>query len=92
MLFFISNQILFGQKLTPAADVYGFELLCQKFQLDKDLLMVSHLMKISQLILFANGLRPEFTPGTPKFYIEFIKQCMDQIHKNVPLLIIFGKT
>ncbi|RIB27156.1 kinase-like domain-containing protein [Gigaspora rosea] len=80
---YVAPEVLSGQKLTKAADVYGFGDIMSEistgqrpfdgYEFDDKLAM-----KI------CGGLRPEFALGTPDYYIEFAKKCMDSNPENRP--------
>ncbi|RIB25554.1 kinase-like domain-containing protein [Gigaspora rosea] len=80
---YVAPEVLSGQKFTPAADIYGFGVIMSEISTGQrpfDGCQFNDELAVK--ICF--GLRPEFASGTPDFYIELAKQCMDSDPQKRP--------
>ncbi|RIB25549.1 kinase-like domain-containing protein [Gigaspora rosea] len=80
---YVAPEVLSGQKFTPAADIYGFGVIMSEMSTGQrpfDGCQFNDELAVK--ICF--GLRPEFASGTPDFYIELAKQCMDSDPQKRP--------
>ncbi|RIB28310.1 kinase-like domain-containing protein [Gigaspora rosea] len=73
---YIAPEVLFGRAFTQATDIYSFGVIMTEVATGHrpfDDQLYNHEL----VIKICDGLRPNFAPGTPNFYIELSKQCMD---------------
>ncbi|RIB03658.1 kinase-like domain-containing protein [Gigaspora rosea] len=80
---YVALEILGGHKHTQEADIYGLGVIMAEMSTGK---RPYEAWKINNDLALAicNGLRPEFTIGTPECYIELAKQCMDSDPQKRP--------
>ncbi|RIB00774.1 kinase-like domain-containing protein [Gigaspora rosea] len=73
---YVAPEVLFGQKVTKAADIYSFGVIMSEMSTGQrpfDVQEFDHKLAIK----ICKRLRPEFAPRTPKYYIELAKKCMN---------------
>ncbi|RIB24791.1 kinase-like domain-containing protein [Gigaspora rosea] len=80
---YVAPEVLSGQKLTKAADVYGFGIIMSEMSTGQRP-FDGRPFDLSLSLDICRGLRPEFAPGTPDCYIELAKQCMDSDPQKRP--------
>ncbi|RIB20018.1 kinase-like domain-containing protein [Gigaspora rosea] len=80
---YVAPEVLSGQQLTSAADIYGFGVIMSEMSTGQRPFNGYPFVK-SLAFKICNGLRPEFASGTPSCYIELAKKCMDFDLKERP--------
>src|SRR3954452_15289078 len=80
---YIAPEVLLGEKLTPAADIYGLGIIITEMSSGKRA-FDGYQFNCDLAIMICGGLRPEFAPKTPIYYIKLAMQCMDFNPKKLP--------
>ncbi|RIB22931.1 kinase-like domain-containing protein [Gigaspora rosea] len=80
---YIAPEILLGQKYTQMADIYSFGVVMAEITTGIPP-FDGYLFNDDLAIKICSGLRPEFAPGTPDFYIELAESCMNSDPQKRP--------
>ncbi|RIB23953.1 kinase-like domain-containing protein [Gigaspora rosea] len=89
---YVAPEVLIERSYTQASDIYSFGIIMTEISTGKP---PHYKVEYDEIlaIKICNGLRPEFTKGTPVCYIQLANKCMDanpsnrpnasEIHKNL---------
>ncbi|RIB18385.1 kinase-like domain-containing protein [Gigaspora rosea] len=80
---YVAPEVLNKRSYTSAADIYSFGIIMTEISTG----MPPHYeVEYDKALAFqiCNGLRPEFSKGTPKCYIKLANRCMDANPSNRP--------
>ncbi|RIB00988.1 kinase-like domain-containing protein [Gigaspora rosea] len=81
---YIAPEVLSGRPFTKAADIYASGVIMSEISTGQRP-FDGYQFNIELALRICNGLRPEFAPGTPEYFIKLAKKCMDS--ENRPLAI-----
>src|SRR5436305_8343863 len=80
---YIAPEVLNGKPYTIASDIYSFGVLMSVISTGQQpFYNIAHDRNLAFKI--CEGLRPNFSINTPKFYIELAYKCMDANPDNRP--------
>lgn len=98
VLQFIAPEVLFGEPVTSASDIYSFGVIMVMMTKGKipcdylnDKYCSNKAFRYCFSVIQENPMQSEFAPGTPKCYIEFANQCMDldpQLRPNAKVICL----
>ncbi|RIB30737.1 kinase-like domain-containing protein, partial [Gigaspora rosea] len=73
---YVAPEVLLGEKLTKAADIYGFGVIMSEMSTGQRP-FDGRKFNAELGADICRGLRPELASGTPECYIELANECMD---------------
>ncbi|RIB26775.1 kinase-like domain-containing protein [Gigaspora rosea] len=73
---YVAPEVLSDQKLTKAADIYGFGLIMSEMSTGQRPFDGQE-FDTKLAVKICKGLKPEIAPGTPDCYIELANRCMN---------------
>ncbi|RIB02870.1 kinase-like domain-containing protein, partial [Gigaspora rosea] len=80
---YVAPEVLLGEKLTEAADIYSFGVIMSEMSTGQRP-FDGHKFNAKLGADICKGLRPELASGTPKCYIELAKKCMNSDPQKRP--------
>ncbi|RIB24355.1 kinase-like domain-containing protein, partial [Gigaspora rosea] len=80
---YVAPEVLLGGKFTQAADIYSFGVIMAEMSTGKRPFDEQE-FGAKLAVRICKGERPEFAPGTPEFYVELAKKCMDSDPQKRP--------
>ncbi|RIB19939.1 hypothetical protein C2G38_2180526 [Gigaspora rosea] len=80
---YVAPEVLEGRNYTQEADIYGLGIIMTEITTGK-IPYDGYKHDLELALKVCNGLRPEFAEGTPDYYIELAKKCMDSNPQNRP--------